>query len=80
MININDNYALVKYDSTIGSKCNIRIGSKLASIVETGEKDFLANKSKRYNKLLSTGEKNYYKISYSVVKINQSIKNQWELK
>lgn len=76
MININDPYVLIKYDSMIGSKSNIRIGSKLGSVLETGEQLALKDKAKRYNKLLSPGEKTYYKISYSVVKLNQSIKNQ----
>ena len=84
---LTDDYALVATGGSIGSKHAMPVFTKvgLGNITETGN-DLVALKEKaaRYRKQLSAGEKTYYKMGYTVIKLTpakrkeiQALINSW---
>jgi hypothetical protein len=67
-----DTYAVYQEGGSIGEKNNARVGSKAVKVIKTGLTEEEAKEmKKRWNKMLTPGEKKYYRISYKYCKEDQ---------
>lgn len=81
-IDYNHKYGVFRFGGTIGDNNNaIIIAGGAGTCVITGDdKEELKVKASRYNKMLTPGEKKFYRMSYKVIELTSKIKNELQNK